>query len=263
MYWKNNMVMYNIEKKIVKDIKTMKNKYKILNDEDYVKKFAKYGLDKCLIMSLKNAVLLDELISNFWVYKNAVAEMSEEYVKHNILYISEKYKASPIILMKVMFESRGYSKKEIRKIFDGKYDNITEYDKKQIIMARENDDFGDMDNDDVLRRSMMFEIKVGEMLKENGIRYKTQEDLCKEQMKKDGYVSCTPDFLLLDGLDVDGVNIKWIDCKNYYGAYTKKIVKGIKKQTKKYLDRYGGGCIVFNYGYSEKLCFENIILKNM
>ena len=56
------------------------------------------------------------------------------------------------------------------------------------------------------------------------------------------------------------MEIKWIDAKNFYGSDIEFIVLKIKKQIKKYLESYGSGCIIFNYGFNSKLSFQDVLI---
>ena len=63
--------------------------------------------------------------------------------------------------------------------------------------------------------------------------------------------------------DVNNKKVNWIDAKNFYGANTDFNKKNIKKQSKKYVEQLGNGCIIFKYGFSSKLNFKDIVLVNL
>ena len=123
-----------------------------------------------------------------------------------------------------------------------------------------NDIFNKIDQSESVKNSENFELEIGKFLTKNGVVFKTQDMLVKEQTKLYGYPICTPDFLIISNLIINNKVIKWIDAKNFYGANTILIKKSIKKQIKKYINNYGYGCIIFSMNYSEKLEFENVIL---
>jgi len=68
-----------------------------------------------------------------------------------------------------------------------------------------------------------------------------------------------PDFLILDDLWINGQKINWIDAKNFYGLNTQYLKKRIKHQTKKYLDVWGSGSIIFSLGFSSGLKIPGIL----
>jgi hypothetical protein len=55
------------------------------------------------------------------------------------------------------------------------------------------------------------------------------------------------------------MKIHSIDAKNFYGANIRFIKNKIIKQTRKYIETYGNGCIVFNLGYNEMLKINNVL----
>ena len=66
----------------------------------------------------------------------------------------------------------------------------------------------------------------------NKVRFKTQEDLTKEQMEKYGRPINTPDFLILSDFYINNKKINWIDAKNFYGANTFLIKKKLENRQK-------------------------------
>lgn len=69
----------------------------------------------------------------------------------------------------------------------------------------------------------------------------------------------TPDFLLANPIQLNGsgILIKWIECKNFYGAskhaFANPHMKAMKKQIKKYEKAYGPGAIFFCLGFVDTL----------
>ena len=109
------------------------------------------------------------------------------------------------------------------------------------------------------KESLLFEKDIEKLLIKNNIKYKTQDTLSDEQIKKYGKSICTPDFLILSQLVINGIDIKWIDAKNFYGSNNKFVINSIKKQTEKYIKSYGSGAVIFKLGCNEKLLFDNIL----
>ena len=107
-----------------------------------------------------------------------------------------------------------------------------------------------------------FELEIRKFLIKNKIKFKTQNELTKEQIKKYGKAVNTPDFLILSDFYINDKKINWIDAKNFYGANTFLIKKNIQKQVPKYIDEYGFGSIMFSLNFSEKLHFDNVLLTS-
>ena len=60
-------------------------------------------------------------------------------------------------------------------------------------------------------------------------------------------------------VNINNYKINWIDGKNFYGSTVPFIKDKIKKQTKKYLNTWGPGSIIFSLGSNENLKFTNIL----
>jgi hypothetical protein len=135
-------------------------------------------------------------------------------------------------------------------------------DEKQLEIGASNDLYALINQDEVLKKSNNFEFSIQNILDSLGIKYKTQNELAIEQIKELNKAINTPDFLILDDLIINGNKIKWIDAKNFYGLNNQYIKKRIKHQTKKYLDEWGSGAIIFNLGFCSELKLNNILFMD-
>jgi hypothetical protein len=174
----------------------------------------------------------------------------------DILKLSTKYDGSPLNLLRLIFMDK-YGKKLTQLIVKNKIISLA--DSKQLDIAVSNDLYALINQDEVLKKSTDFELKIQKILDSMNIRYKTQNDLAKEQIAKSNIATNTPDFLILDRLFINGQRITWIDAKNFYGLNTQYLKKRIKHQTKKYLDEWGSGAIIFNLGFCSELKMDNIL----
>ena len=177
--------------------------------------------------------------------------------KIGILALSEKYDGSALNIMRVILSTNN-SKERVKKLFNNPQ-LLNDYDHKQFLIAKENDDFALVNQDTIQEHAMNFEKQLEEILIKNKIKYKTQEDLTQEQIKSHGKAFCTPDFLIESELTINGNQIKWIDAKNFYGSNTNFVKSKINEQTKKYIKNYGNGSIVFNLGFNESYSNPNIL----
>ena len=258
----NNIIPYEQEKKIIKIILKAQYPYSNITDK-IIKKIRKinYNITPELLNSMKSSIIKNSMIIQYSSLKANNTQIAEDYVKTNVLNLSKKYNASPINIIRVVFINRGLNNKDIRKLFFNS-ERMNEYDKKQFDLAVKYDNFGFVDENKVLKTSIQFESNIENLLKKNNIVYKTQKQLTDEQYKE-GNIYCTPDFLILSDLYINNTKVNWIDAKNYYGMYNIFVVKNIKKQTQKYVKLHGDGCIIFKYGFSSKIKFDNIICVNI
>lgn len=197
-----------------------------------------------MIINHKKVVSLGSMIIND--YNNGMG----------VLELSSKYDGSPLNILRLIFASK-YKKKLTQLIKSKKI--LSSEDTTQLDLAISNDLYALINQDKVLKKSTEFELSIQEILDKLGIQYKTQEQLAQEQIEESDKAINTPDFLILDDLWINGKKINWIDAKNFYGLNTQYIKKRIKHQTKKYLDVWGSGSIIFSLGFSSELKIPGIL----
>lgn len=97
----------------------------------------------------------------------------------------------------------------------------------------------------------MWEQALYSFLDEHGINYVSEETLREAEMKT------TPDCLILDDFFIDGVQLRWIDVKSFYGSGLREnrhFTNSLKKQIQKYEATYvESGAVIFKHGFSRKL----------
>ena len=253
-----------IENKLLKFV-IIKGNYKELN-EKYLNVISKYLKNKNIniktVLSMRSSYMAYKIMkSNIYLINNI-----DKFVKlYNqgigISELSKKYDLSPMSLLRNIFnKTKNYSKEEIKKLFLFPNNKLSNFDIEQIDYAKKNDIFNKLDQTKQKEDSEKFELLIEKFLINNNVKYKTQNMLEKEQMKKYGKSVNTPDFLILSDLKINNKQINWIDAKNFYGANTYLLKKKIKKQTRKYIKNFGYGCIIFSLNFSEKLEFNGILL---
>lgn len=168
-----------------------------------------------------------------------------------------KYDGSPLNLLRIIFQHKYH--KKLNKIIKNKQ-ILSPHDKSQLDWAISHDIYALINQDEILSKSNEFEDKIGYLLDKLGIKYKTQSELASEQIAQSNIATNTPDFLILDELYINGIKINWIDAKNFYGCRTKFMIKKIKLQTKKYINTWGSGAIIFNLGFNSELEIKSIMM---
>lgn len=261
----------NIEKYIISklDLTPYKSYTKMTDKEidkiynKVIKKFYSTSADYSnnfrpeIILSIRANLMRAHMIITHKKVLSSKNNIINDYVHGlNILKLSTKYDCSPLNLLRIIFLKK-YKKKLTQLI--SKKKTLSLKDSEQLDLAISNDLYALINQDEILKKSTEFEIKIQKILDNLGIKYKTQEQLAKEQIEKSNIATNTPDFLILDDLWINGHKINWIDAKNFYGLNTKYIEKRIKHQTKKYINAWGSGSIIFNLGFSSKLKVDNIL----
>lgn len=212
---------------------------------------------KEIILSIRANLMREHMIKNHKKVISNKNKIFNDYLSGmNVLELSTKYDGSPLNILRLVFMKK-YNKKLTQLI--KKNNKLNKRDREQLDLAISNDLYALINQDEVLKKSTDFELKIQKILDKLGIKYKTQEQLAEEQIKITNKATNTPDFLILDDLYINGKKINWIDAKNFYGLNTKYLKKRIKHQTKKYLDTWGSGSIIFNLGFCSKLNVDDIL----
>jgi hypothetical protein len=168
-----------------------------------------------------------------------------------------KYDGSPLNLLRIIFQHKYH--KKLTKIIN-KTKILNNRDKLYLNWAIKHDVYALINQNEILTKSNEFEEKIALILDKLNIKYKTQNDLAKEQIVKYNKIINTPDFIILDDFYINKNKINWIDAKNFYGSKSKFMIKKIKSQTQKYIDSWGYGAIIFNLGFNSELVIENILM---
>lgn len=67
-------------------------------------------------------------------------------------------------------------------------------------------------------------------------------------------LTATPDFVFDDNVYINGMPVKWLDCKCFYGSASSPFTIGLlQSQAAKYNQHFGCGAFVFAFGYCEGL----------
>ena len=282
--FEENIISTIVENKIVEILFDCEYPYGEITDEIFDKIIDIDGnLSINLICSLKKSIIVNNQLIRYSKIMSKITEISNDYLNKNIIQISNEYRASPLNIMRMILKHRGLTNKEISKLFKNP-NKMNEYDKEQFELGLENDKYGFVDEIKVKDASINFEEDIEKILIEKGVKYKTEEQLHIEEKEKINNIKrnkelsndekteklnelreqfITPDFLILSELYVNNEKVNWIDAKNFYGANTDFIKKNIKKQSRKYVEQLGNGCIIFKYGFSSKLNFKDIVLVNL
>ena len=213
-----------------------------------------------IILSIRATMVRTHMISHYSNIISNEKKIVQDYSNGlDILELSKKYDGSPLNLLRIIFQKK-YKTKLTKIITNTNTNMLDQHDKSQLELAISTDAYALVNQDQILKKAILFENQVAKILDKNNIKYKTQDELVQEQKQKNSVSTNTPDFLILSELTINGTKINWIDAKNFYGSDSKFIKKKIIKQTNKYIKEWGTGSIIFNLGFCSNLDFQNILL---
>lgn len=261
---KNNVINDKVEREIreiiKKEIRLRFTKLKGEEIELIIKKIKRENnelsiegnlLEK-IVNNIYNTRIKNIIMNNYNNLKKNIKEIEKSINNNeNIINLSLKYRNSPLNIIRVLFQLY-YKKQTIKKLFnnpqliDIKYKNI-------FNIAIKNDDYALVNQKEIIEKAIDYEHKIEELLKENNIKYKTQEELTEEQKKEYGKPIATPDFLIMSEMYINNKKINWIDAKNFYGENDKFILKSLLEQNERNNKMFGNGCFIFNLGFNQEL----------
>uniref|UniRef100_A0AAV1U6F4 CDAN1-interacting nuclease 1 n=1 Tax=Peronospora matthiolae TaxID=2874970 RepID=A0AAV1U6F4_9STRA len=208
----------------------------------------------------KQLLRMSLLVNTHRVRRDRVAICKEYDSGRSLIELSTVHNYPPVSLMRVILRAKGKSQVEIKNALARPSENLSKRDQHELRKAIEYDSIHKSDpfigvpkyNADSLERA------VEHFLKAKGIRLKTQSELCADQIARHGRRVISPDILLLDPVVINGVPIRWIDAKNYYGAHivSKRL---ISTQLSNYVKEWGPGAIVFGMGYSDMFSLPGVV----
>jgi hypothetical protein len=160
------------------------------------------------------------------------------------------------IIFKKKYKSISSGKIKINKLIAN---NLLDADDRcQLRIASMHDIFSSLDQSASNSLSNLFELEIYKLLRRFGVTFETQNDLICSQTDEEHKI--TPDFHITSNFFINGKKINWIDAKNFYGPNNQLLKKSISDQTKKYIDKWGNGCLIFSFGCNQNLVFDGILI---
>jgi len=250
----NNIIPFDIENNIINDLSDDKSygphdkeQIEILRD--------KFKISSKIIISLRSQYLKNKALKRHYLVKKNMNQIQKLYLNTNILDISKKFDLTPLTIMRNIIQLK--YKNKINKL---NLNKLSEYDKNQLELAINNDIIVPLDQTNTIEKSIKFEKKIEKILNKRNIEFQTQEELVEIQKKKFGKAIITPDFLLNEKIMINKQEVNWIEVKNFYGSNISIFKKKINKQTEKYYNKWGPGCLIFRHGFTSNIKFEKTLI---
>lgn len=205
-------------------------------------------------ISLRSNLLQQKAVQcHHTLVQNTTQLVSMYKAGDSIVSLSKHFDAPPLNVLRVVLQGLKYSKDQIRKGFRDPENSLEPRERAELKEAQKGDSVASVDQEKIHAAAEAFEDCIAEFLQKQGIQFVRQNQLAKEQRELFGRVVLTPDFLILDDLEINGKKVRWIDAKAYYGAILAKFfVEKTCKQMRGYIQQWGAGAIVFSQGFNEK-----------
>ena len=192
----------------------------------------------------------------------------------DLTLIADKHKLPYLLTLKQLCEDFGYNQKETKHFLrkDKPFPEELAALNSELDQILKLDPTSSFNSSDAKTRSLEFEDLVAKKLSDLHIKFKTEVHI-KEEAEAAASVAAikdndanddangsndaniepilTPDFLFTDHnqhIQLNGIEIKWIEVKNYPYYKHRFLEKNVQKQAKKYYNKYGNGVFIFKCG---------------
>jgi len=212
-------------------------------------------------LSLRSAILQNKAMKRNYIILSNAKKLFYQYKRgKTIVELARDLDCPPMNVFRAILSGMQYGKGKIKKSLKNPQKELKEREQNEFVAAEAVDCVSMANQDELHKAAAAFEDDIAHYLRGRDIAFVTQAELTTEQKHEFGKVVLTPDFLLLDDVEVNGEPIKWIDAKAYYGANIPSQVKDTAKQMNRYSEQWGTGAIIFLRGYNETISIDKCVL---
>ena len=179
----------------------------------------------------------------YYQVKNRAPQLLEQWKNGTTLVeLARKEKFPPVLLSLILTQQDGMPRKDFWKYIRDPKSSPEKRLKKEIFdVVREDIIYSPAGMDVQYQRGKKGEARLCEWLDRNALTYRTEDDLRGEYQK-------TPDCLLDQPIEIDGMKIHWFESKaNFGNAY--EVKRNNKKQLIPYTEIFGPGIVVYWFGH--------------
>jgi len=212
-------------------------------------------------LSLRAALNQEKAVFSHGRLQRRAQEMLRRYNNgETVLSMSKRFDFPPVNLFRAILSARNWSKNRIKETLRDADKRLDERDLKEFRSAEEADRVTHVNQSETHAAADIFEEVLWDHFRKQGIRFRTQSDLLKEQVAAEGRPVRTPDLLILDQVEINGIPVAWIDAKHFYGANLSFQRKKTQKQVNRYVEEWGHGAIIFRHGFCDGLKLKGALL---
>ena len=261
--WKLSPVPRNVERE-VHDIVCRPGEFGFLDDErvdEIADLLGKRPITLEQALSLRAALNQEKAVFSHGRLQRRAQEMLRKYeAGESVVSLSKRYDFPPVNLFRAILSARNWSKNRIKETLREPERKLNARDLKEFRKAEAEDRVTHVNQSETHHAADLFEKVLCDHFEANDVRFRTQTDLLKEQVEAEGRPVRTPDLLMLDHVEINGVPVAWIDAKHFYGANLSFQRKKTQKQVNRYVEEWGHGAIIYRHGFCDGLKLKGAIL---
>ena len=262
MKWKITPVPKHIERE-VHDIVCRPGEFGFLDDkrvDEIAELIGKRPISLEQALSLRAALNQEKAVFSHGRLQRRAREMLRKYEGgESVLSLSKRYDFPPVNLFRAILTARNWSKNRIKETLREPEKKLNKRDLEQFRKAEAEDRVTHVNQKETHHAADLFEKVLCDHFTANGVRFRTQTELLAEQVAAEGRPVRTPDLLMLDHVEINGVPVAWIDAKHFYGANLSFQRKKTQKQVNRYVEEWGHGAIIYRHGFCDGLKLKGAI----
>ncbi|MEE2812224.1 MAG: TPD domain-containing protein [Candidatus Thermoplasmatota archaeon] len=260
--WELNPVPKSVERE-VHDIVTRPGEFGFLENDrvdEIAEQLGKRPITLEQALSLRAALNQEKAVFSHGRLQRRAREMLRRYDGgESILSLSKRFDFPPVNLFRAILSARNWSKNRIKEALREPEKKLNKRDLSQFRKAEAQDRVTHVNQSETHHAADLFEKVLCDFFTANNIRFRTQTELLKEQVAAEGRPVRTPDLLMLDHVEINGVPVAWIDAKHFYGANLSFQRKKTQKQVNRYVEEWGHGAIIYRHGFCDGLNLKGAI----
>jgi hypothetical protein len=260
--WELNPVPKSVERE-VHDIVTKPGEFGFLENDrvdEIAEQLGKRPITLEQALSLRAALNQEKAVFSHGRLQRRAREMLRRYEGgESVLSLSKRFDFPPVNLFRAILSARNWSKNRIKDTLREPEKKLNKRDLSQFRKAEAQDRVTHVNQSETHHAADLFEKVLCDHFTANDIRFRTQTELLKEQVAAEGRPVRTPDLLMLDHVEINGVPVAWIDAKHFYGANLSFQRKKTQKQVNRYVEEWGHGAIIYRHGFCDGLNLKGAI----
>lgn len=216
------------------------------------------------IGSMRTTIIKTHIIKNVGKIQRNIGKIASSYNSGtDIIELSAKWKFPPLNVLRSIMIHNKRNESDMFKVFTRNTDaakHLSGRDYDQYIMAAAADGESSFDSELVATIAKYNENQIMSYFISSGIPVVTEGELINKQVEEFGRAICTPDILFKSPIVINGVEIYWMDYKDYMGCPDSYLYESNVKQAAKYNAAFGQGAIMYHYGHVDMKIKDTLLL---
>jgi hypothetical protein len=234
------------------DTHTYQKIYSMLKNSNITAVSADFGVNEDVLMCILSQKMVRNNKALYHKVANNAGTLLERWNSgESFLSLSDEIGLSPVLMSIILLKYTGISQKKVRQMLKNPDISDDERLRKELSEVVKKDSlYSPYSHSMQVERAMMCEEAINNWLLDKDVEFITED-----QLKKYGD-SKTPDFLLKGPLNIDNIEVRWIESKGLFGD-EEEHRRLLDKQFLEYVDFFGTGMVVYWYGFVDSLAEEN------